>query len=169
MEPKEQPLLSSLEVKPGFLEKFGLFVFDCFKWDEDTDSVWEYSDKELNEELTSNLYLALIRVCVISVIFIFPIVYIDMYLMNSSPLFHLGAVVVASVLFTAIEIVFLFAISLFSVFVIASVLRINTIKFKHKHVRHDGAFAWKNILVRTALEIDSPEVEILGNPNQNCF
>ena len=79
-----------------------------------------------------------------------------------STVVRLVVVLGVAVIATAVEILFIFYVSLYAVHCLSFFLQLSSLEHPSSS---KGAFGWKRIMARTALEIDTPEVRLLGiNP-----
>ena len=117
------------------------------------------SDEELARQVSRITARGILLSSLAGLIFVFPIIYVDVLLEKSSILKHYGWMLGVLVAATAAEFYFLFVISLRSVHQVSEMIHL-------REIEHDslaaGVFGVKNLLARAALEIPDPELRILG-------
>jgi hypothetical protein len=145
--------------KPGLLEKFGLYYLQLFR-KKDTDlSVFNFTDAQIQQKVNLLSFWAIVRIVLISIICVYPTVWIDIRLENEHWLVHYGWLIVVTIISICIELYLLFLIALRAVYKLSEIINAHGI---NNEFLHDGFFSIKNILARTALEIPDPEIHLLG-------
>jgi hypothetical protein len=144
--------------KPGRLERFGLYYLNRFSIRKRTEHPFDLSDDELNQHVRKITIEGIILSAITGIIFVFPIVWLDVNYSDAPAWKHYSILLVALIFFTIIEFYLLFLIALRAVHKVAELINM------HANERDylDGLFGVKNILSRTALEIPDPELKILG-------
>ncbi|MES2661253.1 MAG: hypothetical protein V4689_21720 [Verrucomicrobiota bacterium] len=145
--------------KPSRFERFGLYHLNRFERTRTGENAFVMPDEELTHRVNRIARTSAILSCLVGMIFVFPIIYVDVRFANASAWVYYGWVIGVMVVATAIEFYYLFYISLKAVHKVSELIHL-------EHVMHesleDGIFGVKNILARTALEINDPELKILG-------
>jgi len=144
---------------PSRLERFGLYYLDLFSRSANTRRAFELSDDELALRVRHISIVGIILSALTGLVFVFPIVYVDLVLENSSPWIHYGWLVVVLVAVTLVEFYLLFYISLRCVHKVGELIHME--EYVHDTLQ-DGLFGVRNLLARAALEIPDPELRLLG-------
>lgn len=145
--------------KPSRFERFGLYYLDLFDRREKSELIIDLSDEELARQVGGISARGAFWSCLVGLVCVFPIIYVDLYFTSSSTLIRYGWLGMVTVVATAIEFYYLFYISLKAVHQVSKLINMqDAVACSH----HDGIFGVKNILARTALEIPDPELKILG-------
>lgn len=147
------------KAQPCRFERFGLIHLDWFGRSRSEGNVFDMPDEVLAEKVNRITAKGVFWSALVGLVFVFPIIYVDVLFANASPWVHHGWVVAVLVVATAIEFYFLFYISLKAVHEVSELIHLRDLS--HDSLR-DSAFDVKNILARTALEIRDPEMRILG-------
>jgi hypothetical protein len=146
--------------KPSYLEQFGIYFLQQFNGTKHATRHLS-SDKTLAKKTNKIFIWSIVISSIISVVFVYPIVKVDLLLNNESFLKHYGTVTLVTIFLTIIEVFLLFMIALYVVHQLSKMIPIN----EKKSYLQVGPFRLINILSRTALEINEPEVEFFGiNP-----
>ncbi|MEO5913205.1 MAG: hypothetical protein ABIS50_03160 [Luteolibacter sp.] len=144
---------------PSRFERFGLYHLERFERENTGETAFEIPDEELTRQVNRISVKGVVLSCLVGMICVFPIIYVDVRFTNASAWVHYGWLIAVTVVATAIEFYCLFYISLKAVHKVSELIHL-------EHVMHesleDGIFGVKNILARTALEINDPELKILG-------
>ena len=148
-----------LTAKPSKFERFGLHILNRFQRSNDTGDAFSLPDEELNRQVNRISAWGIALSCLVGMIFVFPMIYVDVLFEKDSPWVHYGWVVGVMTLGTIIEFYYIFYISLKAVHRVSELIHLENVM--HDSLE-DGIFGVKNILARTALEIEDPELKILG-------
>lgn len=145
--------------KPSKFERFGLYHLNRFERTRTGENAFGMPDEELTRRVNRISAKGVFLSCMVGMVFVFPIVYVDVRFAKASAWVYYGWVIGVMVAATFIEFYYLFYISLKAVHKVSELIHL-------EHVMHesleDGIFGVKNILARTALEINDPELKILG-------
>lgn len=145
----------------GYLEKFGIYYLKLFRRRSQSFAQLP-NDDMLQKAIHRISAYAMIISGIAGIVCVFPMVWVDVEYQNAPWYIHYGWVAAATILFTLIEFYLLFLISLRSVHQVAELVNIHATQ---KEYQLNGPFSVIPILSRTALEINEPEMEILGiNP-----
>lgn len=144
---------------PSRFERFGLYYLEIFARGSSTRRAFELSDAELVKEVRRITLVGIALSALTGLIFVFPIVYVDLLLENASPWVHWGWVIGVTIAATLVEFYLLFYISLKCVHKVGELVHMED--FLHDSLG-DGIFGVKNLLARAALEIPDPELKLLG-------
>ncbi|MBL7766336.1 MAG: hypothetical protein JNJ58_09600 [Chitinophagaceae bacterium] len=147
--------------RSGFLERFGIFYLRLFR--RRTGGIDQIpDDATLEREIRRITVRGIWMSGITGLIMVFPMIKADVIYADAKWYFHYGIVAAVTLLFTLIEFYCLFLISLRTVHEIADKLNIHSPKNDYLF---QGPFSILNILSRTALEIQEPEVHLFGiNP-----
>lgn len=147
----------------GFLERFGLYYLKIFR--RRTMSFDQLpNDQTIKNRIDRITLLGILSSGIIGILCVFPMIWVDVKFESTPWYIHYGWVALATIIFTLIEFYGLFLISLRSVHEVAEIVNIHA---TNKEYQLQGPFSILNILSRTALEINEPEMNILGiNPFQ---
>jgi hypothetical protein len=144
--------------KASRFEQFGLYYLNIFRRYSTGANAFSLPDTLLTRRVKSISLLGIWWSSVVGILCVFPIIWVDLHF-TSAPFFvHYGWVALVTIAATAIEFYALFYISLRSVHQVSELINM----LDHQHQSLDGLFGVKNILARTALEIEDPELKILG-------
>jgi hypothetical protein len=144
--------------KPSRFEQFGLYYLNIFRRYSTGASAFSLPDTLLTRRVKSISLLGIWWSSVVGILCVFPIIWVDLHF-SAAPFFvHYGWVALVTIVATAIEFYALFYISLRRVHQVSELINM----LDHQHQSLDGLFGVKNILARTALEIEDPELKILG-------
>jgi len=141
------------------LERFGLYYLNLFARYRTDRSAFESTDEHLSGQVRKITAKGILVSALVSVVCVYPIVLTDLRFSKAPALHYYGWVGVVTIIATAIEFYFLFYISLKAVHRVSELIHMEDLA--HESLR-DGIFGVKNILARTALEIQDPELKILG-------
>ncbi|HEX4850935.1 MAG TPA: hypothetical protein VFV08_09025, partial [Puia sp.] len=144
---------------PSLLERFGIYYLRIFRKKDLNHHVFDLSDRELTRRVDKISLKGSLLSMLVGIIFVLPIVYIDLLKANEPWYVHYGWTIGVSVVASAIELYFLFIIALRVVHEVSELINM------HAHTNEflkSGPFSVTNILSRTALELPDPELEILG-------
>jgi hypothetical protein len=145
--------------KPGILEKFGLYYLKLFRQKDSDLSVFNFTDVQIGRKVNRITAWAIFWIVLISIICVYPTVWLDVKLENENWLTHYGWLLLVTLISIAVELYLLFLISLRTVYKLSEVINVHGI---NQQFLQDGFFSIKNILARTALEIPDPEITLLG-------
>lgn len=143
----------------SLLERFGSIYLDFFLKIGPSEESFNLTDQEIKSKTDRITRKGIILCCVISIIFVSPIVWVDLYFSDAPLLVHYGWITVVTVFSLFLELVFLFLVALKLVAEIGKLVNIRAVETDYLM---DGLFSVKSILARTALELPDPELEILG-------
>jgi len=147
----------------GFLEKFGIYYLTIFRRRSQLLAQLP-NDASLQSSVNHISFYAMLWSGLAGIACVFPMVWVDVRYQSTPWYIHYGWVAIATIVFTLIEFYLLFLISLRSVHQVAELVNIHATK---KEYQLSGPFSVIPILSRTALEINEPEMQILGiNPFQ---
>ena len=145
--------------QPSRFERFGLYYLDLFGRYRTGRCAFGVSDAELARQVSRITLRGILLSSLAGVVFVFPIVHVDVLLEKAAALTHYGWMLAVLVAATAFEFYFLFVISLRAVHRVSGLIHL-------REMAHDslaeGVLGVKNILARAALEIPDPELRILG-------
>ncbi|ULQ51032.1 LBF_2804 family protein [Flavihumibacter fluvii] len=144
--------------KPSRFEQFGLYYLNIFRRYSMGQSAFQVPDALLTKRVKTISLVGIAWSSVVGIICVFPMIWVDLYYANAPFFVHYGWVAGVTILATAIEFYCLFYISLKAVHKVSELINMQD----NQHQSLDGIFGVKNILARTALEIDDPELKILG-------
>ena len=144
---------------PSRFERFGLHYLNLFSRYRTDSRAFELTDEELTREVRKISAKGVFLSSLVGLICVFPIIYVDVRFASAPALVHYGWVAGVMVVATAIEFYYLFYISLRAVHQVSELIHMEDLA--HESLK-DGVFGVKNILARTALEIEDPELKILG-------
>jgi hypothetical protein len=144
--------------KPSRFEQFGLYYLNIFRRYSTGANAFSLPDTLLTRRVKSISLLGIWWSSVVGILCVFPIIWVDLHFTEAPFFVHYGWVALVTIVATAIEFYALFYISLRSVHQVSELINM----LDHQHQSLDGLFGVKNILARTALEIDDPELKILG-------
>ncbi len=147
------------ENKPSLLEKFGLYYLGLFRRKDNDLSVFDLTDGELSRRVKRITRKGIIRSSLIGIACVFPTVWMDVYLSNSSLLVHYGWVAAVTLVSILIEFYVLFIIALKAVYEVSELINMHSTQ---SELMQEGCFSVKHILARAALELPDPELKILG-------
>ncbi len=145
--------------QPSRFERFGLYYLELFGRRRTEPSAFEISDDELARRVERITAMGVLLSSLVGSVCVFPIVCVDVMLADASVWMHYGWVIAVLVVATVVEFYLLFYISLKAVHQVSELIHMPD--FEHASLR-EGVFGVKNILARTALEIQDPELRILG-------
>ena len=148
-----------LTAKPSKFERFGLYHLSQFSRAGKAGDAFNLSDEELTCQVNRISTWGIALSCLVGLIFVFPMIYVDVRFANDAPWIHYSWVVGAMAIGTLIEFYCIFYISLKAVHQVSELIHLENAM--HESLE-DGIFGVKNILARTALEIDDPKLKILG-------
>lgn len=147
----------------GFLEKFGLYYLRIFRR-KTLPFAQLPDDQTIKNRVNRITIFGILSAGLMGVLCVFPMIWVDVKFESTVWYIHYGWVALATIFFTLIEFYLLFLISLRSVHEVAEIVNIHA---TNKEYQLQGPFSILNILSRTALEINEPEMDILGiNPFQ---
>ncbi len=146
-------------VNPSRFERFGLYYLNLFRRYRTDNHAFDLSDDELAREVGRISAKGISLSALVGLLGVFPIIYVDIRFADAPALVHYCWVGVVMVVATAIEFYLLFYISLRAVHKVSELIHMEDLA--HESLK-DGVFGVKNILARTALEIQDPELKILG-------
>ncbi|MEO5712540.1 MAG: hypothetical protein ABIT37_03550 [Luteolibacter sp.] len=146
-------------VQPSRFERFGLYYLNLFSRYRTDNHAFELTDEELAREVGRISGKGVFLSALVGLLCVFPIIYVDVRFANAPALVHYGWVIAVMVVATAIEFYLLFYISLRAVHKVGELIHMEDLA---QDSLKDGVFGVKNILARTALEIQDPELKILG-------
>jgi len=146
-------------VRPSRFERFGLYYLNLFSRYRMDNRALELTDEELAREVGRISAKGVFLSALVGLLCVFPIIYVDIRFAEAPALEHYSWVGVVMVVATAVEFYLLFYISLRAVHRVSEFIHMEDLA--HESLQ-DGVFGVKNILARTALEIQDPELEILG-------
>lgn len=150
------PLLTA---KPDRFERFGLYHLDRFPRGGSGGDAFGLEDGELTRQVDRISSWGVAWSCLAGMIFVFPMIHVDVLLEGASVWVHYGWVVSVMAVATIIEFYCIFYISLKAVHKVGELIHLENVM--HESLE-DGVFGVRNILARTALEIEDPELRILG-------
>jgi hypothetical protein len=150
------PLLTA---RPSKFERFGLHLLSRFQRSNRAGDAFGLPDEELARQVNRISTRGIVLSCLVGMIFVFPMIYVDVRFANESAWVHYGWVVGVMAVGTLIEFYYIFYISLKAVHQVSELIHLENVM--HESLE-DGIFGVKNILARTALEISDPELKILG-------
>lgn len=150
-----------MQYRPGLLEKFGLYYLRIFQ--RSSRPMQELpSDHTLRKRIRTISWLAILASALTGALCVYPMIWADLQYESSTWWIHYGIVAGVTLFLTLIEFYILFLIALKTVHELAETLYIHN---QESDYFFQGPFSILNILSRTALEIQEPEMEILGiNP-----
>lgn len=144
--------------QPSGFERFGLYYLNIFRRYSTGQNAFRIPDAILTRRVKSISLMGIFWSALVGVLCVFPIIWVDVHFEKAPFLVHYGWVALVTILATAIEFYCLFYISLKAVHRVSELLGMQD----NQHQSLDGIFGVKNILARTALEIEDPELKILG-------
>lgn len=144
---------------PSRFERFGLYYLNLFSSYRTEWNAFDTPDEELARRVTRITATGVFRSSLVGLFCVFPIIYVDLLFSEATAWVHYGWAVGVLIVATAIEFYFLFYISLKSVHQVSELIHLHDLT--HESLQ-EGVFGVKNILARTALEIQDPELKILG-------
>jgi hypothetical protein len=147
----------NLKYNVSLLEKFGIYFLEIFFAKNDFAATLQ-SDKYLQKKVNTILFWSIISSAIVGIICVYPLVKIDINLAKETIWKHYGLLAMATVIFTIVEIIILFIISLFAVYQLGTLIPYN----KEKAYLQSGPFQLIHILSRTALELNEPIIELFG-------
>lgn len=145
--------------KPSRFERFGLYYLDIFDRYRNRTAAFQLSDNELKKGVDGIQWKGIILSSLIGIICVFPIIWVDLRFSAASFLVHYGWVALVTILATAVEFYLLFYIALKAVHEVSELIQL---RHEPQDDLQEGVFGVKNILARTALEIEDPELKLLG-------
>jgi hypothetical protein len=160
------------ERKIPLLERFGVYYLDLFRKKDLTQHVFDFSDAELGAKVGRISAKGIIFSALVGLVCVWPTVWIGV-LRQNDPWFTqyawVGAVTLVSIL---IEFYLLFIIALKAVHEVSELINMRSHAASRqgpetsfpdqKYFLQSGPFSITNILSRAALEIQDPEMHILG-------
>jgi hypothetical protein len=147
------------ERKPPLLEKFGVYYLDLFGKKDLVHRAFDFTDEELAARVRRIASRGIILSALVGLICVWPTVYIGVLKQNTPWYIQyswVGAITIVSII---IEFYLLFIIALRAVHEVSELVNIRS--HDHDFLR-SGPFSITNILSRAALEIQDPELHILG-------
>ncbi|MBZ5858433.1 LBF_2804 family protein [Flavihumibacter profundi] len=147
------------KLPPSRFERFGLYYLNIFKRYETSPSAFLQTDQQLTRRVQQITWEGVFLSSLTGLLAVFAIIYTDVYFTNAPFLEHYGWVALVTIVATGLEFYALFYISLKSVHRVSELINLHDLQ--HEALQ-DGVFGVKNILARTALEIEDPELKILG-------
>lgn len=154
-----EPKVPAATTGPSRFEKFGLYYLDLFSRGKTDTDAFLSSDEEIGRAVGRITASGVLLSSLVGIIFVYPIVLADLRLPQDPAWAHYLWVGVVTIVATLFEFYFLFYISLRAVH---QVSRLVHLKEHHHESLCGGLFAVRNILARAALEIQDPELRILG-------
>ena len=154
-----EPKVTVATAEPSRFEKFGLYYLDLFSRGQVDRHVFDSTDGEISRKVAAITARGIILSSVVGVIFVYPIVLADLEIPNDPAWSHYFWVGIVTIVATLFEFYFLFYISLRAVH---QVSRLVHLKEHHHESLCGGLLAVRNLLARAALEIQDPELRILG-------
>jgi hypothetical protein len=148
-----------LNAKPSKFESFGLYHLDQFPRSGTREDAFRMPDEELTRHVNRISAWGVAWAALVGLIFVFPMIYVDVRFANDSPWVHYSWVVGVMAVGTLMEFYCIFYISLKAVHKVSELIHLEDVM--HQSLE-DGVFGVKNILARAALEIDDPKLKILG-------
>lgn len=145
--------------QPSRFERFGLYYLNLFERYSTIGNAFDTPDDELARKVNRITAKGIFWSSLVGLICVFPIIYVDLLFSESPAWVHYGWLIGVLVVATLIEFYFLFYISLKAVHQVSGLIHLQD--FAHESLE-EGVFGVKNILARTALEIQDPELKILG-------
>jgi hypothetical protein len=145
--------------RPSKFERFGLHLLSRFQRSNRTGDAFSLPDEELAGQVNRISTWGIALSCLVGLIFVFPMIYVDVLFEKDSPWVHYGWVVGVMAVATLIEFYYIFLISLKAVHKVSELIHLEAVT--HDSLEN-GIFGVKNILARTALEIPDPELRLLG-------
>lgn len=155
----EQKVISTVENKIPFLERFGLYYLNFFKKIDTIHNAFEKTDAELIKKVNFIGLKGMLLSSIIGIICVFPTVWVDVHFAEKNIWIHYGWVAAVTIVSIIIEIYLLFLIALKAVYEVSELINLHA---SEKDLEADGLFSVKHILARTALELPDPELKILG-------
>jgi hypothetical protein len=150
---------SLTSVQPSKFERFGLYYLNLFSRYPTDGGAFELPDEELARRVARISLKGVLLSSLVGLLCVFPIIYVDLHFAYSPTVVRYGWVGAVTIVATAIEFYLLFYISLRAVHRVSELIHLR--ELEHEALK-DGVFGVKNILARTALEIQDPELKILG-------
>lgn len=147
------------ERKAPLLEKFGVYYLDLFRKKDSTHRAFDFTDEELAARVRRIAFRGIILSALAGLVCVWPTVYIGVLKQNTPWYIQyswVGAITLISII---IEFYLLFIIALKAVHEVSELVNIRS--HDHDFLR-SGPFSITNILSRAALEIQDPELHILG-------
>lgn len=148
-----------LAAQPSKFERFGLYHLNQFPRTGTQGDAFSPRDEELTRQVNRISAWGIFWSGLVGLIFVFPMIYVDIRFANDAPWIHYGWVIGVMTVGTIIEFYCIFYISLKAVHEVSELMRLENVM--HPSLE-EGIFGVKNILARTALEIDDPKLRILG-------
>jgi hypothetical protein len=145
--------------RPSKFERFGLHLLSRFQRSNRTGDAFSLPDDELAGQVNRISTWGIALSCLVGLIFVFPMIYVDVLFEKDSPWVHYGWVVGVMAVGTIIEFYYIFLISLKAVHKVSELIHLEAVT--HDSLEN-GIFGVRNILARTALEIPDPELRLLG-------
>lgn len=145
-------------IPPSRFERFGLYYLNIFRRYGNGRSAFLVPDDLLTRRVKRISRSGIAWSALVGILCVFPIIWVDLQFSQHPFLVHYGWVALVTVVATAIEFYGLFYIALKAVHKVGDLINMQD----SQHQSLDGIFGVKNILARTALEIEDPELKILG-------
>lgn len=145
--------------EPSRFEKFGLYYLDLFSRVKVDPHAFDSSDEEITRGVARITATGVVLSSLVGIVFVYPIVLADLKIPQEPVLSHYLWVGLVTIVATLFEFYFLFYISLRAVHQVSKLVHL---KEHHHESVCGGLFAVRNILARAALEIQDPELRILG-------
>lgn len=157
--PVMEPRVTVATSEPSRFEKFGLYYLDLFSRGQVDRRAFESTDAEISRKVAGITAMGVILSSLVGIIFVYPIVLADLKIPNEPAWNHYLWVGIVTIVATLFEFYFLFYISLRAVHQVSGLVHL---KEHHHESLCGGLFAVRNLLARAALEIEDPELRILG-------
>ena len=145
--------------RPSKFERFGLHLLSRFQRSNRAGDAFSLPDEELAGQVNRISAWGIALSCLVGMIFVFPMIYVDVLFEKDNPWVHYGWVVGVMALGTIIEFYYIFLTSLKAVHQVSELIHLEAVT--HDSLEN-GIFGVRNILARTALEIPDPELRLLG-------
>ena len=158
--PKDMPdTIAFRERKTPLLERFGVYYLNLFRKKNLTHYVFDFSDDQLAATVNRISIRGVVYSAIVGLLCVWPTVYIGL-VKQDEPWYirysWIGGVTLVSVL---VEFYLLFLIALRAVHAVSELINMHS---HNKDFLQNGPFSITNILSRAALEIQDPELHILG-------
>ena len=147
------------DYKPSKLELLGVSYLNKFRITSSNHNAFQFSDIELKQKINRIKMVGILLSALVSIVCIFPTVWVDIYYTNESFLKHYGYLGVVTLASIIIEFYLLFLIAMQVVHRVGEIINIHATQ---SELLNNQIFGVKNILARTALEISDPDLLILG-------
>ena len=147
------------DYKPSRLELLGVTYLNKFRVLSSNHTAFHFSDKELKQKINRIKFAGILLSTIVSILCIYPTVWVDIYYSKSSLITHYGYLGIVTLVSIIVEFYLLFLIAIQVVHRVGEIINIHA---SESELMNNQIFGVKNILARTALEINDPDLLILG-------